>query len=121
MNSFTFNPFGGVIPLWTTATTTPAGTASFDFTSLTTLQQPGDNTLKLIGTGMLHLTGYADTPGTFTFTANQDDEQTTFSFSSSNSAQPPLNPNDTVPDGGLTVMLLGASLSALGLVRRKLA
>jgi hypothetical protein len=29
-----------------------------------------------------------------------------------------LNPGDTVPDGGTTVMLLGAGLGALGMVRR---
>jgi len=31
-----------------------------------------------------------------------------------------LNPTGTVPDGGTTVMLLGAALGALGMVRRKL-
>jgi hypothetical protein len=35
-------------------------------------------------------------------------------------AQTSFDDNLTVPDGGATVMLLGAALSAVGLLRRKL-
>jgi hypothetical protein len=103
-----FNPFVAHIPLWQTPTA--AGVASFDLTSLTQRLQPGDNTLILKGVGTLHLTGFTDTPGDWVFSANAAGG--TFSFSSSNSA---------IPDGGMTAMLLGAALSGLGLLRRKLA
>ena len=106
MTPFSFNPFpgGGVIPLWST-TAGPA--ASFDLTTLSSRLQPGDDTLTLKGTGMLHLVGFDNTPGSWTFTANQ--AQATFSWSSSNGA---------LPDGGTTVMLLGSALAALGMARR---
>ena len=103
-----FNPFAPNTPLWTLATT--SGNASFDLTTLTQLSQPGDDTLTLKGTGTLHLTGFLDTPGAWLFTANSLGD--TFSFSSSNAA---------VPDGGTTAILLGAALSGLALLRRKLS
>ena len=103
-----FSPFAANSPLWTTATT--SGSASFDLTSLTQDLQPGDNTLTLKGTGTLHLTGFSDTAGNWILTANSLGG--TFSFSSSNGA---------IPDGGTTAILLGAALSGLALLRRKLA
>jgi hypothetical protein len=104
-----FNPFVANVPLWTLATA--GGTASFDLTTLTQRLQPGDNTLTLRGTGVLHMTGFTDTLGDWIFTANSLGG--TFSFSASNSAL-------GLPDGGTTAILLGAALSGLALLRRKL-
>ncbi len=105
MTPFTFNPFSSsVIPLWTFMT--GGKTYSFDLSSLTISDQTSD-TLDLRGVGMLHITGFDDTVGTWVFTANAGGQ--TFSFSSSNTA---------VPDGGLTVMLLGAGLASMSMLRR---
>lgn len=107
-NPFSFDPFpgAGVNPLWTY--TSGPKTYSFNLSSPIFMDQPGDSTLTLKGTGMMNITGFTSTPGTWTFTANQ--AGSTFSFSSSNAA---------VPDGGTTVALLGLSLLGLHGVRRK--
>jgi VPDSG-CTERM motif len=108
MTPFTFNPFSApVIPLWTFMFS--GSTYSFDLTVLSSRLQPGDNTLTLKGTGLLHITNFTDTPGTWTFTANQAGD--TFSFSSSNAA---------VPDSGSAVALLGIALAGIEGVRRAL-
>jgi len=64
------------------------------------------------GTGTMNVDGFAPTVGTWNVSA-QSQGGVTFSFSSS-AAVP-------VPDGGMTAILLGAALSGLGLLRRKLA
>ena len=114
MSAFSFNPFApaGVIPLWQTTSGTAA---SFDLLSLGPVIQ-GNGFLILTGEGTLHLDGFDNTPGYWRFSSQQGD--TTFSFSSSNGALTPVNAG--VPDGGTTVMLLGAALSGLALIRRKL-
>lgn len=106
MNGFQFNPFTfAVIPLWMT---TSGPTASFDLLSLTIVSQGGD-ILKLTGTGTLHLAGFDDTSGTWSFTSQG--LFGSFSFSSSNAA---------VPDGGTTAILLGLALSSLAFLRKSL-
>jgi hypothetical protein len=115
MSAFSFNPFApaGIIPLWQTTSGTAA---SFDLTSLGPITQ-GNGFLILTGEGTLHLDGFDNTPGYWRFSSQQGD--TTFAFSSSNGA---LTPSDaSVPDGGTTVILLGATLSGLALIRRKLS
>jgi len=109
MNGFTFSPANvPVSPLWLT---TPYGVMhDFILTSMTVTTHTS-SVLDISGTGTLQIAGYTDTTGDWTFTANSLGG--TFSFSSSNGAQ--------VPDGGTTSLLLGAALSALGLIRRKLA
>ncbi len=111
-NGFSFNPFpgGGVVPLWSFTFPTIATTYSFNLTNLTSVLQPGDNTLTLKGLGTLKITGFADTVGTWLFTANQLGG--TFSFSSSNGA---------VPEGGSALALLGLGLVAVEVFRRKIA
>lgn len=78
-------------------------------------------TYYLGGVGYLSVTGF----GTIT-AAGYDPTAYSWQFSTSN---PPTPGTDTftfsataasVPDGGATVMLLGAALSAMGLLRRKL-
>jgi hypothetical protein len=108
MNPFSFNPFSAsVTPLWTFMSA--GSTYSFDLTVLSSMLQPGDNTLTLKGTGTLHITNFQDTAGTWVFTANQASD--TFSFSSSNGA---------VPDSGSAVALLGIALAGIEGVRRAL-
>jgi hypothetical protein len=87
---------------------------SFDLSNIQNVSQGvdvnGTHFLSITGTGMLHITGFTDTAGSYLLTATS--AASTFSFSSSNAA---------LPDGGATVMLLGAALSGLALIRRKLA
>ena len=111
MTPFTFNPLTppAITPLWIAVSGVTLG-AAFDLTAITSISQPGDKTLTLHGTGMMKLAGFTDTPGTWVFSGNQSGQ--TLSFSTS---------NGNVPDGGMTVMLLGAALSGLALIRRKLA
>ncbi len=106
-NPVTFDPFTvPVIPLWSF---TYLGVAySFDLLSGFIFDR-GTDTLTLMGSGMLMITGYDPTQATWILTANQADG--TFSFSSSNGA---------VPDGGMTVVMLGLALCGIGMIRRKL-
>jgi hypothetical protein len=89
-------------------------TYSFDLSNVQNVSQGidmnGTHFLSITGTGTLHISGLTDTAGSYLLTANS--AASTFSFSSSNGA---------LPDGGTTVMLLGAALSGLALIRRKLA
>lgn len=105
MSGFTVSPFVSVNPLWK-VTSTPAD--FFNLTALTLVDRSVTDALTLKGTGTFNLVGFDPTPGTWTFTANSGGG--TFSFSSSNAA---------APDGGMTVMLLGAALTGLFLVRKQ--
>ena len=101
-------------PLWTFKVDTL--TYSFD---LSVLHQDYASLtgLLLSGTGTAHITGTGsnsqDTTGNWNFSA-QTLGLSTFTFSSSTTI-----PAATVPDGGSTVIMLGASLLGLGLVGRK--
>ncbi|HNZ76851.1 MAG TPA: VPDSG-CTERM sorting domain-containing protein [Verrucomicrobiota bacterium] len=114
-STFSWNPPSTpVIPLWT-FTSGPL-TYSFDLLSLSVAQQ--DNSfLNLIGWGTLKITGFEDTVGTWSFTIPNagGGRHANFDFTFANSQ------NAVVPDGGMTAMLLGAALSGLALLRRKLA
>jgi hypothetical protein len=111
MNPFNFTSFpaGGVAPLWETQ---GAVQASFDLDSPINVLQVGDDILGIKGLGTFYLQGYDPSPGNWVFSANQAGG--TFSFSASNAA------TGAVPDGGLTLALLGGAMAALGFVRRKL-
>ncbi len=102
--NFSYSPLTVVNPLWQLS----IGGLSFDLLSITSIDEgvPG---LELHGSGIIHSALYEDTVGNWSFSANTTG--TKFTFSSQTS---------TVPDGGTTVMLLGAALSGLGLIRRKL-
>jgi hypothetical protein len=119
LTPFTFGSGTGprpisVTPLW--LTTPGSASYSFDLTSLSVNTHTG-SVLDMSGAGTLHIptdingNSWTDTPGDWVFTANSLGG--TFSFSASNGA--------LMPDGGMTVMLLGAALSGLALIRRKLA
>jgi hypothetical protein len=76
--------------------------------------------LDIEGTGLVDITGagspYTATPATWSFTVTDSSGGTSgsfiFGFSDSNTS---------IPDGGMTVMMLGAALTGLGLIKRKLA
>ncbi|HEU6449353.1 MAG TPA: hypothetical protein VFV23_13030 [Verrucomicrobiae bacterium] len=109
----TLNPLQStIIPLWTFQ----IGNVLYGFDA-TSVSVPFTSATVLVveGSGIAHITGFADTAGTWNITANQAGG-VTFSFSSSTAVDP-----DPVPDGGMTVILLGAGLSALGLLKRKLS
>ncbi len=112
---FTFKPIlvpSPVINVWNFVF---AGkTYSFDLYSIQSVSQGLDvnnnQFLNISGTGILHITGFTDTVGSYIFTANSAGG--TFSFSSSNGAQ--------VPDGGFTLALLGLALTGVEGLRRTL-
>ena len=99
-----------VSTLWSVA----AGSDTFSMTLYGLSEDPPHITdLTLRGIGMLTDSAgtYDATMGTWTATFNSGGG--TFTWSSSTGVE--------VPDGGMTVMLLGAALSGLALIRRKLA
>jgi len=74
---FIFNPpDASVKPLWSFASN--GVTYSFDATSISLIFQ-SSGYLNLRGTGIAHVTGYADTPGTWTFAALLNGPKYTFS------------------------------------------
>jgi len=110
-NAFTFQPVTTpVISLWSFAA---GGLAyNFDLTGMT-VHTYNSSFLDISGTGTLSITGYTPTPGTWTYQINSTDPagvNGVFSYQSSNSA---------VPDGGMTLVLLGAVLSGIYMVRPK--
>jgi hypothetical protein len=111
---FSFNPVTlPVTPLWHTIVMPGQVAAGFDLTGISSVQQPGNNTLTIMGTGILSLQGFDPTPGSWIFTAQQaGGPGSSFSFSASNA---------TLPDGGVTAMLIGGALAGLAFIRRKLA
>ncbi|MCI0652915.1 MAG: PEP-CTERM sorting domain-containing protein [Methylococcaceae bacterium] len=104
INSFTFSPNLALTnPLWTvTGISAPNLTASFNLLSIG-LPQASPTSLLISGLGILNLTGFTPTAGTWVFTANQTSG--TFSWSSSNGAV-------AVPEPG-SLFLLGSSLFGL--------
>ena len=73
---------------------------------------PIPDTLRLSGMGTIAAAGFDSTVGGWTWSGELNGVST-FTFSSTTIPG--------VPDGGTTVALLGAALSGLGLLRRKLA
>ena len=101
-------------PLWSFVS---AGkTFTFNLTSATVVSQ-NNSFLNLLGAGTLTETGFDNTSGSWSFTISNAGgaAHPDFSFTFANSQ------TASVPDGGLTVALLGAALSGLALIRRKLA
>ena len=99
-----------VTPLWTF--TSLGTTYSFDLSSLA-IDTQNAAFLNLSGAGTAHVTGLTDTAGTWTFTATSTGTSVSamFGFVSSETS---------VPDGGLTVALLGFALVGVEGLRRKL-
>lgn len=107
-------PSTPVIPLW--QFTSGPLTYSFDLLSLS-IKEQNNSFLNLLGTGTLKITGFEDTMGDWSFTIPNagGGQHANFEFTFANSQ------NAVLPDGGMTAMLLGATLSGLALLRRKLA
>src|SRR5437016_13707057 len=86
------------------------GGFSYDLLSSTVVTQNA-GTLVITGTGIVSGNGFDPTAMDWSFTTQSagGHTRTTFSFSAN---------GQTVPDGGTTVMLLGAALGALGMARR---
>ncbi len=106
-NGFTFAPFSPVTPLWTT--TVGGKTFSFDATTLDLITRgPLGLFIDLRGSGIVHVTGSANSAGTWVLSANS--AGLTSSFSASTATQVPE------PSG---LILLGAGLLAAVGFRRK--
>jgi len=119
-SSVTFQPFSWnpqstpVVPLW--SFTSGAWTYTFDLYNISYVSQDSAF-INLAGQGILNITGsgspFDATPGswTFTITSAGSDPEFNFGFVSSTAA---------VPDGGMTVALLGLALVGVEGLRRKL-
>ena len=101
-----FNPSTPTLGLWS------VGGFSFDLATAT-IDTQNSHLLSITGTGTLNGAGFDSTPGTWAFSAQSAGgiHQASFTFSADTTGA-------GVPDGGTTVMLLGAALGALGLARR---
>ncbi|MBC8094496.1 MAG: hypothetical protein H7Y43_01670 [Akkermansiaceae bacterium] len=90
---------------------------TFDLANITSVSQSVTD-LVVKGKGTVEISGgfydptFADWSFSITDTSGGTSGSFVFGFSDSNTA---------IPDGGTTVMLLGAALSTLGLIRRKIA
>ena len=91
----------------------PGGFA-FDLLAVQSVMRSGTTDsggIIIIGTGTLRATGFDNTAGTFSFSANST--QTEFRFGATNEAVA------QVPDGGSTIGLLGLGLLGLSSLRRR--
>ena len=103
-NGWQFNPSTPTPGLWS------VGGFTFDLASSTIVVQNA-SFLSVSGTGTVSGNGFDDTAMDWAFTTQSSGGRThiVFSFSANGTA---------VPDGGATVMLLGAALGSLGIARR---
>lgn len=107
-SAFTFNPVTTpVLPLW--VLDSPFQNYKFDLTGMT-VNAYNASTLDISGTGILSIGGDS-TAGTWTYHVTSANSSADFSYQSTNTA--------IVPDGGMTVMLLGTALSGIYCFRKK--
>jgi hypothetical protein len=114
-NGFRFNPpVASVIPLWTLTIGTTV--ASFDATTVSSLWDTtvGGGEWVITGSGMASITGFTDTPGTWTVNLS-DSGNRSIAFDATADANP------RVPDGGSTMTLLGGAIMGLSMLARKFA
>ncbi len=114
---FTFAPTTAstpVDPLW--SFTYNGDTYSFDLAVLVE-NYAAPNGILLSGTGTAYITGpgtdYQPTSGTWDF-SSQSEDLSSFTYSSTT-----IVPAQSVPDGGSTLALMGASMIGLVVIRRK--
>ena len=110
--------FGVQANLWT-YTASDGDVFTFNLTSISSdvvSGLPGNQQLAISGIGTIHevsgLVTLSDTTGTWGFTTQEGQVGGQFTFSAGTTVP--------TPDGGMTVILLGAALSGLGLLRKKL-
>lgn len=103
-----FNPSTATPALWS------VDGFSFDLSAVTSVIHITVGAFKFLtvtGIGAASGHGFGPSPGTWSFSTQTPSAAGKFSFSAATQ----------VPDGGLTVMLLGLALSGFGIMRRKLA
>lgn len=104
-----------VTPLWTFFDVGTGWTYSFDLANLSIASQ-NNSFLNLLGTGTLKISGggYTDTAGYWSFTISNPGGGASanfhFTFANAQTA--------AVPDGGMSVVLLGLALAGMAGVRR---
>jgi hypothetical protein len=93
----------------------PAFGFSFDLTSVTSVVRNGNLGLEIFADGILHGTGFDDTPGQYSFSVTNPDGRPhiVFAFAAETIGVP-------TPDGGAAVALLGIALIGIEGLRRKL-
>ena len=101
-----FNPSTPTTALWS------VGGFTFDLLSATVVSQ-SNTFLNVLGTGMVSGSLFDPTPATWSFTVNNSNGQPKMMFSFAAN-------NNSVPDGGVTVALLGLALVGVEVLRRKL-
>lgn len=106
-SAFTFSPVTvPVLPLW--VLNSPFQDYKFDLTGMT-VNTYNASVLDISGTGILTIGGDS-TAGTWTYRVTSSASSADFSYQSTNAS--------LVPDGGITVMLLGVALSGIYIFRR---
>jgi hypothetical protein len=124
--NFTFAPLGSQttpVNLWTYQSAASGQLLTYSFTlgNITSETHTDDQFLNLAGIGTISITGgtssYTPQAADWTFTVTDSSEGTTGDFDLG------FGQSDTtaIPDGGMTVMMLGAAFTGLSLVKRKLA
>ena len=113
MRDFSFAGAGSAnYPLASLASFQQLGGVTFDLLSVGVVYQSSNPAFLLLsGTGIFHMSGFEDTPGTFDFSGNGT--QRSFSFSASQGAV-------AVPESASLLVLATGLLGAAGFMRRRM-